>query len=76
MAELRTSKKISLLETLLSFEVGESLSFTFNEVGVNSVSSIRTMISRYRNDGRLKQGIRFSVYEFNDPKRILLLRTR
>ena len=76
MAELRRSNEISILETLKSFNVGDTLSFSFSDVGVNSVSSIRTMISRYKNDGRLEQNVKYSIHEFENPQRIFILRTR
>lgn len=76
MAELRRSNEVSILETLKSFQIGDTLTFSYKDVGVNSIASIRTMISRYKNDGRLNQDVRFSIHEFENPQRILVLRTR
>ena len=75
MAEIRTIEKVSLTETLLSFEVGDSLNLTYSDFGITK-QSLRTLICKGKRIGRIPKTWRFQVTQFENPLRFFVLRTK
>lgn len=76
MAEIKTVSKVSLLETLLTFEKGECLNLKWDDFGVSSPQSLRTIINIHKRNGTIPKEWRFQITGFDDPKRLFVLRTQ
>lgn len=75
MAEIRKKTKISLLETLKSFECGEYLTIPQESLDLQK-QSVRVKISQYKAEGLLPKEASFSINEFDNPRRFIILRKK
>ncbi len=75
MAEIKTSDSISLLDTLKSFKQGECLTIPQESINLQK-QSVRVKISQWKAGGLLPKEVSFSINEFDNPKRYLILRKK
>ncbi len=75
MAEIKTSSRISLLDTLKSFERGECLTIPQESLDLQK-QSVRVKISQWKAGGLLPKEMSFSINEFDNPRRFIILRKK
>ncbi|HCE47157.1 MAG TPA: hypothetical protein DEQ84_00445 [Prevotellaceae bacterium] len=76
MAEIKRVSKVSLTETLLSFEVGDSLNLMRTDFGVSNTQSLRTLINMDKRIGKIPKEWKFQITPFDNPTRLFVLRTK
>lgn len=76
MAEIRTTTRVSLADTLLSFKVGDSLNLTYADFGIANKQSLQSLICTNKRLGRIPQEWKFQIASFDNPMRLFVVRIK